>query len=75
MQSPLLPVSVPGRAIGGCRQKPAENLYLDAGRERHRRGSVDNGVGHARGQVTPKPVPTVRAPAAGASSHPTTANL
>ena len=38
-------------------------------------GSAGNGVGRARGQVAPKPVPTIPAVSTGASHHPTTANL
>ena len=59
--------------IGGCRSCPfpcprpgkkaaaaeaRRDPYLDAGREPHRPGSGSNGVGRARGQVAPKPVPT-----------------
>ena len=68
------PCPRPGKraAAAEARRDP----YLDAGRERHRDhlGSAGKGVGLAGGQVAPKPVPTARAPAAGASHHPTTAN-
>ena len=54
---PLLPVVPPARqkaAAAEARRDP----YLHAGRARHRLGSGSNGVGRARGQVAPKPVPT-----------------
>ena len=57
---------------GGCRFSPFPSTarqktaaaearrdpYFDAGRHRHRPGSAGKGIGHARGQVAPKPVPT-----------------
>ena len=65
---------------GGCRSCPFPRPRSGNRRppQKARRdpylGPAGKGVGLAGGQVAPKPVPMARAPAAGASSHPTTAN-
>ena len=54
------PFPCPGSGKKAAAAEARRDPYLDAGRERHRDhlGSAGKGVGRARGQVAPKPVPT-----------------